>query len=195
MAPRTEEQFEEIRVNKKAIIMDTAMELFANEGYHPSSISKIAKKAGISKGLLYNYFESKEDLLVQIMTAGLEEMLSVFDPNNDGILTEEEMANFISEIFTMLKEKHNYWKLYYAVFLQPIVHNLLKDEYEKILGKFMQMLIDYYREHGIKNPEQEAIMFGCLLDGIAFNYIVNPELFPMESIIETVKEKFCYLKK
>ena len=68
----------------------------------------------------------------------------------------------------------------------------LKDEYEKIVGKVMQMLIDYYREHGVKNPEQEAIMFGCLMDGIAFNYIVNPKLFPMESIIETVKEKFCY---
>lgn len=195
MAPRTEEQFEEIRVNKKALIMDAAIELFANEGYHPSSISKISKKAGISKGLLYNYFESKEDLLVQIMTAGLEKMLSVFDPNNDGVLSEEEMTNFISDIFKMLKENQHYWKLYYAVYLQPKVHKLLSSEYEKILGKFMQMLTVYYTSHGVKNPEQEAIIFGSLMDGIAFNYIVNPELFPMESLIETVKEKFCYLKK
>lgn len=194
MAPRTKEQFKEIRINKKALIMDAAMDLFANEGYHPSSISKIAKKAGISKGLLYNYFESKENLLVQIMTAGLEKMLSVFDPNNDGVLSEEEMTNFISDIFNMLKENQQYWKLYYAVFLQPKVHKLLAPEYEKMLTKFMQMLVDYYKSHGLKNPEQEAMIFGSLIDGIAFNYIINPELFPMESLIETVKEKFCYLK-
>jgi len=195
MAPRTEEQFEEIRVNKKALIMDAAMDLFANEGYHPSSISKIAKKAGISKGLLYNYFDSKEDLLVQIMTAGLKKMLSVFDPNNDGVLSEEEMVNFISDIFDMLKENQAYWKLYYAVFLQPTVHILLKDDYEEMLGKFMHMLIAYYTTHGVKNPEKEAMIFGSLMDGIAFNYIVNPNLFPIESLIETVIEKFCYLNK
>lgn len=195
MAPRTEKQFEEIRVNKKALIMNTALELFANEGYHPSSISKIAKRAGISKGLLYNYFESKEDLLVQIMTVGLEEMFSVFDPNNDGVLSEEEIINFISEIFKMLKENHHYWKLYYAVFLQPKVHKLLASEYEKVLMKFMKMLVDYYKSHGLKNPEQEAMIFGALMDGIAFNYIMNPDFFPIESLIETVKEKFCYIKK
>lgn len=195
MAPRTEKQFEEMRVNKKAIIMDTAIELFANEGYHPSSISKIAKKAGISKGLLYNYFKSKEDLLVQIMTVGMEEMLAVFDPNKDGILSEEEMANFISEIFILLKKNHSYWKLYYAVFLQPKVYKLLASEYEKLLMKFLQMLVDYYTSRGVKKPEQEALIFGSLMDGIALNYIMNPDLFPIESVIETVKEKFCYLKK
>lgn len=194
MAPRTEEQFKEIRANKKELIMDAAMELFANEGYHPSSVSKIAKKAGISKGLLYNYFESKEDLLVQIMTAGLEEMLAVFDPNNDGVLSEEEIANFITDIFKMLKEKHAYWKLYYAVFFQPKVSELLESKFAELYTKMMKMLIDYYQSHGLKNPEQEAMIFGALLDGVAFNYIMNPNLFPIESLIETIKEKFCYIK-
>jgi len=61
--PRTEKQFEEIREFRKAMIMDVALELFANEGYYPTSISKIASKAGISKGLMYNYFKSKEVLI------------------------------------------------------------------------------------------------------------------------------------
>ena len=195
MAPRTEEQFEEIRETKKALIMDAAMELFANEGYHPSSVSKIAKKAGISKGLLYNYFESKEDLLLTIMINGLEEMMAVFDPNNDGVLTEEEMSNFISDIFTMLKEKQAYWKLYYAVFFQPKVSELLESKFVELYSKMMKMLVDYYQSHGSNNPEQEALLFGVLLDGMAFNYIMSQDLFPIESLIETVKEKFCYLKK
>ena len=63
MSPRTEEQFEEIRESKKNLIQEVALELFATRGYHSTSISMIAKEADISKGLLYNYFESKEELL------------------------------------------------------------------------------------------------------------------------------------
>ena len=61
--PRTEKQFEEIRATKKALILDAALQVFARDGYHNASISKISKQAGISKGLMYNYFNSKEELL------------------------------------------------------------------------------------------------------------------------------------
>jgi len=54
MTPRTEQQYEEIRKSKKKLILDTALELFATEGYYPTSISKIAERARISKGLIYN---------------------------------------------------------------------------------------------------------------------------------------------
>ena len=63
MSPRTKQQFEDIREEKRSLIMKVALELFAEEGYHNTSISKIASRAGISKGLLYNYFDSKEDLI------------------------------------------------------------------------------------------------------------------------------------
>ncbi len=193
MAPRTEEQFEEIREGKKALIMDVAMELFANVGYHPTSISEITKKAGISKGLLYNYFESKEDLLTKIMAEGFEKMLIIFDPDNDGNVNNEEMSNFITDFFVMLQKNNNYWKLYYAVLLQPKVYKLFASNYEKLIMKFMGMLTGYYASHGAKNPEQEAMIFGALLDGIAFNCIINPDLFPVEDFIKNIKEKFCYL--
>jgi AcrR family transcriptional regulator len=43
MSPRTEQQFEKIREARKREIMDTALELFASEGYDVTSISKIAR--------------------------------------------------------------------------------------------------------------------------------------------------------
>jgi AcrR family transcriptional regulator len=171
------------------------MELFANEGYHPTSISRIAKEAGIAKGLLYNYFESKKALLLEIMVNGLDEITAIFDPNNDGILTEEEITNFISSIFSMRKEKQQYWKLYYAVLLQPKVYELLAEKIAQMYVKQTKMLVDYYESHGVKNPEQEALMFGSLIDGMGLNYILNPTLFPIETITERIKEKFCYINK
>ena len=63
MSPRSAKQFDEIRKQKKELILESALELFAENGFHATSISQIAKKAGISKGLIYNYFESKNEIL------------------------------------------------------------------------------------------------------------------------------------
>ncbi|MEA3317134.1 MAG: TetR/AcrR family transcriptional regulator, partial [Bacteroidota bacterium] len=75
MAPKTKEQYNEIRETTKARIKNEALKLFAENGYHSSSISIIAKKANISKGLMYNYFDNKEDLLKQIIFSGFAEII------------------------------------------------------------------------------------------------------------------------
>ncbi len=47
---------------KRAQIMAGAIEVFASDGYEGASMSRIAQVAGVSKGTLYNYFDSKADL-------------------------------------------------------------------------------------------------------------------------------------
>ena len=63
MAPRTSAQFEAIRQGRRDEILDAALHVFAEAGYHTSSVSQVAKRAGVSKGLMYNYFSSKEEVL------------------------------------------------------------------------------------------------------------------------------------
>ncbi len=92
--------------------METAMELLANEGYYPTSISKIAKKAGISKGLMYNYFTSKEQLVHEIIDHGLQDLLSAFDPDRDGVLTDKEFEFMVDAIFTILRQNKRKIQLY-----------------------------------------------------------------------------------
>src|SRR5660397_145107 len=86
MSPRSAKQFKEIRKEKKDLIMEVALELFAENGFHATSISQIAKKAGISKGLPYNYFESKKELLDELITHGFNSIFENFDLNQDGVL-------------------------------------------------------------------------------------------------------------
>src|SRR5512133_1215997 len=119
--PRTEEQFGEIREQKMNLIMQTGLELFANEGFYPTSISKIAAKAGISKGLMYNYFESKEELILAIIGNGISTLMTSFDPDKDGFLTEEEFEFLVNENFRILHQNLDYWKLYFATMMQPAV--------------------------------------------------------------------------
>lgn len=195
MTPRTPEQFEHIRLDKKTLIITTALELFANNGYHSTSISDIAHKAGISKGLMYNYFMSKEALITEILAQGIDSMVEFFDPNNDGVLTEAEMESFIRNIFEFIKKDVQYWKLFYAVFMQPHVYELIEKKYIDLLSGFIEILTNYFKAHGSEDPIKEALLFGALMDGVGFNYVVNPSLFPLDGLIEIILEKFCYIKK
>lgn len=190
MSPKTEKQFKEIRENKKVLIMNAALEMFANNGYHSTSISKIAKHANISKGLLYNYFENKEDLLIKIMDRGLEELIQNFDPNNNGILSDEEFEFFIHENFRILQENIPYWKLYFSIFLQPEVFSIMKNEFFTIIESLIKILENYYKNKGVENPALEARMYGSFLDGISLNYIMDPDNFPLEEVKKYIIEKF-----
>ena len=190
MSPRTPQQLEQIRMERKKAIMDTALEVFAEYGYESASISKIAKKAGVSKGLMYNYFESKEDLLISIMMDGMDEMFQMFDPDKDGILTREEFTYFIEEMFSLMRNKRNFYKLYFALMMQPAVWKLIESKMAEIIEPFMKIMVDYYSKKGVENPMLEAVLIGALLDGIGFNYVFNPDLYPFDALKKLVIERF-----
>ena len=116
MSPRHPDQFKQIREEKKALILETALKLFAKNGYHSTSISKIANEAGISKGLLYNYFENKEDLLKHIFNNVIDKIMNKLDPNHDSIITTEEADQFFESFFDTLVKNPEEWKLFYQLF-------------------------------------------------------------------------------
>ena len=52
--------------DKRRLILDAAVRVFAHKGYHTSRVGDIAEEAGVAHGLLYHYFRSKEELLETI---------------------------------------------------------------------------------------------------------------------------------
>ena len=178
MSPRTEQQFEEIREARKREIMDAALELFATEGFDVTSISKIAAQAGISKGLLYNYFKGKEDLIKTIIFDGLDSITRLIDPDHDGLLTREELRYFIEEFFHALETNPHFWRLYFNLFFQPHVLKLVEKRFAVMVHTYLKMLEDYFRSTGVEDPETEAIMLGAVLDGIGFHFMANTASFP-----------------
>ena len=188
--PRTPKQIEEIRKERKQSIMDTALEVFAEHGYASSSISMIATKAGVSKGLMYNYFKSKEELLSTIMNEGIDEIFYYIDPNKDGVITEGEFKYMIDEIFDLMKKKNSFYKLYFALIMQPAVSKLFIAKINEVFAPMITMFVDYYAKKGSKNPLAEAALIGALFDGIGFNYIFNEEHYPLDDVIQLVKDRF-----
>jgi AcrR family transcriptional regulator len=189
MSPRTVSQNEQIRQLKRKQIMDAALELFANVGYHPTSISEIAKKAGISKGLMYNYFDSKVELLLSILIEGYDRMIVSFDSNHDGLLSRDEMLLFVTDILEQIKSDPNYWKLYFSVMMQPTGNTVFHNELKEISAPFFEILIKYFESAGKHNPEAEALLFHSMLDGICINYLYHKN-YPIKEIRQLIIERF-----
>lgn len=60
---------------KKARILEVALRLFNDLGYHETTLDEVAKQADIAKGTLYLYFKSKDDLFIQCMFDGSEKWM------------------------------------------------------------------------------------------------------------------------
>lgn len=191
MSPRTKKQFEEIREEKKRLIMEVALSLFAQHGYENTSISQIAKQANISKGLLYNYFVSKEELLQAILNSGIDEIIAVFDPNKDGILEVTEMIFFINETFKMIEQRRQFWRLYMSISLQPSVFKLIEERIEELYKPLTKMMVNYFTDLGYENPLMESILFGALIDGITMEYLMKPDVFPIQLVKNELIIRYC----
>ena len=182
MAPRTEQQFEIIREERKEQIMQVALELIAQEGFSNVTISKIAARAKISKGLMYNYFDSKEELITEIMMNGFKIFQNAFDPNKDGILTDDEVHFFIDETFRILKSNIKFWRLYFMIMFQPEVYKLIENHLMEMLKPFMTITYNYFKRKGYSDPDAEVTFLGAVLDGISLNFVMNPKGFPLEGV-------------
>lgn len=196
MSPRTQKQFQVIREGKKTLIMDVALEHFAKEGYFNTTISHIAKHARISKGLMYNYFESKEALLSAILKRSIIEIYKYFDINKDGYLTEEEFEFFVRRVFQILKEKKTFWRLLVQILMQKEVREeFLKSFYssisspdfvannpeEQFLNGIFKTMTDYFARKEKRNvsnydPHLELNMFFLTIKGFAVTYIYIDEV-------------------
>ncbi len=187
--PRTQEQFEEIREEKKKLITKVALELFANEGYHTTSISKIAKKAGISKGLVYNYFESKEDLLATIFDDIINRTMNILDPDHDEVITTEEAEDFFDRFFDMLISNPQEWRLFYQISVQKdVMAVLMKKSHNRKVQNNQQLILNYFAKQNFKDPELAVVLFSSIFKGFTLMYVFAPEMFTKD-LIDKLKRK------
>jgi AcrR family transcriptional regulator len=189
MAPKTKEQFEEIRQEKRDVILETALEVFATHGYHGASISTIAKHAGIAKGLIYNYFESKEELLRAILQKGVQDILNVFKHIIGAEITIDVFRELVKAYFKQLKENRAFWRLYFSIAMQPVVMEMIEQEFDGMVNPYQKLLMSYYTAIGSKNPEADALLAHALIDGITLNYVMVHHDFDMDKVEKIVIER------
>lgn len=175
--PRTPAQFEEIREERKGQIISTALTLFAREGYSHVSISTLAQHAGISKGLMYNYFESKEELLKTVIEFSMDEVLNYFDPDHDGVITIDEFELFVRKTFRLMREKREFYTKFFSLIIQPnVINHFKKSSVISFFAQYFTMFESYFREQGFEDPMLEVLNLSIIIEGLGMMMVFYEDL-------------------
>ncbi len=170
---------------KQEKILNAALELFSEEGFKATSTSKVAKRAGVSEGLIFRHFKNKDGLLEAIIKLGEERAKTLFAD----IVLESDPKAVLRKTFDLYEighknqEEADFWKLqhkikweleeYGAYKLEPL-ENALTIAFEKL---------------GYEAPRKEANLILLIMDGIGTRSFLHKE-FDIESMLKYLKEKY-----
>ena len=133
-------RFEALPEEKRNRILEACLDEFSERGYQNASTNRIVKAAGISKGLLFHYFDNKKKLFLYVLDHSIMRMMA---------LMEKHTASVSGDIFEMLGQ-YAQIKLWVAL-EEPRMYRILYDVYvnfpedvkKESLEKYGKLFADY----------------------------------------------------
>ncbi len=102
---------EERKKETRQLLLESAVETFAQLGFHGASVDKIAEHAGFSKGAVYAHFNSKEELFLAI----LEQQMKLHVNNIHQVIDQQHsFSHFIEtmdEYFLSVRQENRTWSM------------------------------------------------------------------------------------
>lgn len=187
--PRTKEQFEKMRKATRDKIQSAAMKLFVQKGFGSTNVQDIADLAGISIGLLYRQYRTKEELfsdLVEYALIGIKNIADLFEQDNS---PKELINQFVCEVYHDMingEELANLLILMAQSFLSGAA-NHKQNEIIELDAKMLQAtakLIERGQglgEFSPGNPYELAEFFYSAIQGLAMMKITLKDSFIMPS--------------
>jgi AcrR family transcriptional regulator len=193
--PRSRKQLQQMRAASRNLIMDTALKLFAAKGFHPTSIEMIARKAGVAKGLIYNYFSSKDALLEAVMFESMERMFALAYDFPDNLDPRQTIGLFFETVFDMVTDDSEYWQLYWSLVMQPDIPSKLRNRFVESAKNMIAWLTDILKKSNFPDAEIEAYILAATLDGLCLYYLFSPEEYPIDRIKKSLFNRYAPVRK
>lgn len=154
-----------------------SMELFATNGFPGTSVNAIAKKAGVSKGLIYNYFESKEDIVKGLVNMMLQMADDIMDKAaaEKAMSPKQELKNLIDVFFDTIEQQMEMMRWILPLAFQmsrfSFVNDMVKEKIESTIG----IMQNIFERLGYDDPEREAWFLGATMDGLGMDVAILPD--------------------
>lgn len=164
--------FDNISEEKRSRIINAATMEFALKGFENANINSIAKKADVSVGSLYKYFENKQDLFLTIVHYGIssmEEMLINLAQSDEDILLKVE--KIIRSIQKSSKENELLIKLYNVMTSEnnPRFASQFAYEMESMTARIYRLSIEKGKKTGDVREDIDSAFAAYLIDNIFMN--------------------------
>ncbi|PPA71787.1 TetR/AcrR family transcriptional regulator [Jeotgalibacillus proteolyticus] len=169
-------------------IIDAAVVVIAENGYHHSQVSKIAKQAGVADGTIYLYFKNKEDILISLFEEKMGQFVSAI---KRGMEHEEDAAAqleiLIKSHFQMLADDRHL-----AIVTQLELRQSNKDirlKINKVLKEYL-LLVDEVLHNGAQSGVFQTdldirlarqMVFGTI-DEVATTWVINDQKYDITNL-------------
>lgn len=179
-------------------IIDAAVVVIAQNGYHNSQISKIARQAGVADGTIYLYFKNKEDILVSVfeekMGQFIQEISQSIDKKEDA---DEKLLTLIHMHFKQLTDDHNLAILTQLELRQS--NPALRTKINAVLKPYLTVIDSILQEgvnqnvykHDLNFPLVRQMIFGTL-DEVVTNWVMQGHKY---DIVRQTSEVHALLTK
>jgi TetR/AcrR family fatty acid metabolism transcriptional regulator len=120
--------------DKRRLLLDAAVRVFARKGYHAARVGDIAEEAGVAYGLLYHYFSSKEEVLRNVFRETWRALIQTIESVERGEDTPREQLRKVAEI--LLRSWKRDPDLVRVLVLEVTRSQLLAGEMDEIVASF-----------------------------------------------------------
>ena len=182
---------------KKEIAL-AAIDVFAEKGFESASISQISEAAGIGKGTVYEYFESKEELINASIVAWAERMwLDAQGELADVEEPIEKLQKIVGVTMDLFLNDERSIKLVIAMFQAALPsekelfhHDLIRETFRDFRKIIIDTLLEGvskgdFRPEIAKDAEKIAINLAAYLDGIALHHYMSKDFFDLKEQVDS----------
>lgn len=107
MADMVREPKQQRSIEKKNKIIEAGYQLFAEVGYFSTNTAEIAKKAGVSTGIVYGYFRDKRDILLEVMEIYIQKVFQPVFQRFESLKAPLDFSAIFSSILDEIIATHN----------------------------------------------------------------------------------------
>jgi len=188
---------EELRARRETQITRAAYEIIARDGYENITVQDIADYAGFSKGIVYYYFKSKDDVMVSLFNSIIRVIESRFAEVRRKEPNPRRQLEDVLKIRLELVTEHIEFYRVIMVFWTHIHHKELMREVNARLfshwRREVEKIIELGIEQGVFKPGVSTglVVSGIIarVMGVSLQYIFDPSAFDLKVMRELVIEE------
>lgn len=151
-------------------ILKNAIKLFGENSYEGTSIKEIAIASNISQGLLYNYFESKEKLLIEIFEIASDAIKGSFETKNQHTLLTLEI--YFDNIVKATSKNHNLWRIVHSAKFNKSIMKLISKQIKTMNSFILNLLQDLIVKTNPNCTQEEIKLYFATIDGLVAHSLV-----------------------
>jgi len=168
--------------DKRQVILDAAIVVFARTGYHGSRVSDIAREAGIAYGLVYHYFKNKEEILDTIFRERWGGFVEAVDAIAEGpTSTEDKLLSIAALILSAYRLRQDWVKV--LVFEIQRTSRFAQPDQLRAVGRFFQTIARILR----RGQERGELRTDVDPDVACYVFVGGLDLIVTSRVLEVIQ--------